>query len=325
MKRQTKPKVKEGGNPVSVSTIATKVMPSRGRKSRASIEFPSLIVSEMRRGRHKIEVPAGDAVLQLEEEVAATDRQFVTALGRGLAVLAAFKVNDRALGNRDLAERTDLPAATVSRITHTLTQLGYLSFDARRETYDLGGSTLALGHTAIARLTVRSVALPLMQALADKSNANVGLGIRDRKMMLYAGACEGSGLVGLRLHPGSRVPIATSAMGRAYLAGLPQAQREEMLLAIATQFGSDWPTVKRGIDKAIRDIQKTGFCSSFGEWQKDINGIAVPLVEPSTDVVYAINLGGPAYVLSEAAMLEEHGPNLVQVRDQIIKLLGARH
>jgi DNA-binding IclR family transcriptional regulator len=324
LKRQTKIKPAEATTPTSGTNISGKALSKRGPKPRTSTDLSSIVVTEMRRGRHKLTGQADDAIPGLEQEGSLDDRQFVSALGRGLAVLAAFRVNDQALGNRDLAERTSLPPATISRLTHTLTQLGYLNFDARRETYDLGGSTLALGHTAIARLNVRSVALPLMQALADRSNANVGLGIRDRQMMIYAGACEGSGLVGLRLYPGSRIPIATSAMGRAYLAGLPQALRENLLATIATQFGSEWPTIRRRIDKAIQEIQKIGFCSSFGEWQKDINGIAVPLVEPSTEMVYVINLGGPAYVLREKEMLEEHGPNLVHVRDQILKLIRPR-
>jgi DNA-binding IclR family transcriptional regulator len=251
-----------------------------------------------------------------------TGRQFVVALARGLAVLSAFRSKDMALGNGELAERTGLPTPTVSRLTYTLHSLGYLSFDARRQTYDLGSGTLALGHTALARLSVRRVAIPLMQKLADESGANVGLGVRDRQMMLYADTCEGSGLIGLRLFPGSRVPIVTSAMGRAYLSALSEADRNAVLESIAPQYGSEWPSVVLGVQAALRDIAKHGFCMSLGEWQKEIHGIAVPLVSPSGGAIYAINLGGPAYLFKEAQMRDELGPKLVAIRNEVLRLMS---
>jgi len=170
---------------------------------------------------------------------------------------------------------------------------------------------------------IRRVAVPLMQQLADGANANVGLGVRDRLTMLYAETCEGSGPVGLRLHAGSRIPMATTAMGRAYLAALGEMARAELLHELQPQFGTEWPAVLRGIEKASRDIQRHGFCLSAGEWQKDINGVAVSLVEPATGNVYALNLGGPAYMLKEADLLKEHGPRLLATRNEILARLRA--
>ncbi|WP_156373278.1 IclR family transcriptional regulator [Pseudorhodoferax sp. Leaf267] len=239
-------------------------------------------------------------------------------------MLTAFKPKDGALGNRELAERTGMPAATVSRLAHTLVQLGYLRYDARHETYDLGGSTLALGHLALARLDLRRVAIEPMQQLAQQSNANVGLGMQERLSMLYAETCEGPGPVGLRLFPGTRIPIATSAMGRPYLAGLAEPARETLLAELAAQHGRDWPQLRRGIDQAAREIAELGFCCSLGDWQADIHGVAVPLVEPGGARVHAFNLGGPAYLLPAKAMRTQHGPRLLAMRDAIRRrLLGA--
>lgn len=74
-------------------------------------------------------------------------RQFVTALARGLALLAAFR-GERVLGNLELARRTQLPKSTVSRLTFTLTCLGYLeqADDGRGHTaYRLGARVAELG------------------------------------------------------------------------------------------------------------------------------------------------------------------------------------
>src|SRR6476620_9963163 len=65
----------------------------------------------------------------------ATDRNFVVALSGGLDVLRAFHPNDGLLANQEIAARTSLPKPTVSRLTYTLTKLGYRTPVPRFEKY----------------------------------------------------------------------------------------------------------------------------------------------------------------------------------------------
>src|ERR1041384_8142220 len=78
------------------------------------------------------------------------DRKFVTALARGLEVLRVFTPAEGLLGNGEIAERTGLPKPTVSRLTYTLTKLGYLSHVERLAKYPRAPAALALGYTALA-------------------------------------------------------------------------------------------------------------------------------------------------------------------------------
>ena len=81
----------------------------------------------------------------------ATDRSFVVALSRGLDVLRAFQPNDGLLGNQEIAARTKLPKPTISRLTYTLTKLGYLTPVPRFEKYQLAPAALrsAILHSPI--------------------------------------------------------------------------------------------------------------------------------------------------------------------------------
>src|SRR5690242_15148932 len=101
------------------------------------------------------------------------DRQFVIALARGLDVLRAFTPQDGLLGNHEIAARTGLPRPTISRLTHTLTRLGYLKHSERLGKYQLGTAVLSLGYAVLANIGLRQVARPLMQELADQVNASV--------------------------------------------------------------------------------------------------------------------------------------------------------
>ncbi|MGH6709589.1 MAG: IclR family transcriptional regulator [Bradyrhizobium sp.] len=250
-------------------------------------------------------------------------RLFVTALARGLEVLSAFRAGDGALGNLELAKRTELPKPTISRITHTLTQLGYLAYDSRLRTYELGGRTLTLSYAALANLDIRRVARPIMQSLAEAHNLHMALAVRDKLMMLNVETCEGHGLVGLRLAPGSRVPMAITAIGKAYLTAVSNDERSRILDAIRRQHGDDWPLIKRSIETSMRDVAERGFCVSTGEWRKDINAVGAPIVAPGGGAIYALSFGGPAYLVLQDQLDHELGPALAAAANTISASLGS--
>src|SRR3954465_6865850 len=151
----------------------------------------------------------------------ATDRSLVVALSRGLDVLRAFHPNDGLLGNQEIAARTNLPKPTVSRLTYTLTKLGYLTPVPRFEKYQLAPAAMALGYAALANLGVRQLSEPFRDALMRETGGACAVGARDRLSMIYFGQSRSSLTVGVQLYVGSRIPIATTAMGRAFFWALP--------------------------------------------------------------------------------------------------------
>ena len=143
------------------------------------------------------------------------DRQFATTLARGLEVLRCFTPLEPLLGNKEISVRTGLPKPTVSRLTYTLTKLGYLRHNMRLGKYQLGSAVLSIGYPLLASMNVRQVARPLMKELADYCNGSVSMGIRDRLSMVYVESCRsGNGITTLP-DIGTSVPISQSVIGRA--------------------------------------------------------------------------------------------------------------
>jgi DNA-binding IclR family transcriptional regulator len=172
---------------------------------------------------------------------------------------------------------------------------------------------------------VRQLARPLMQELARQADFNVGLGTRDQHLMVYTDAYEGDGLIGLRLFAGSRIPIMTSAMGRAYLAGLQSKERDAVLAELQPLHGDEWPRLVKAVENAAAEVKEHGFCVSAGEWRKDIHGVAAPIRMPGgADRVYSLNLGGPAYLLPEKALRSELGERIAEVARKVEKALSPR-
>ena len=251
------------------------------------------------------------------------DRHFVNALGRGLEVLACFRHGDRMLGNQDLARACGLPKSTISRLTNTLTKLGYLVYVEESAKYSLGIATLSLGSAMLARLDIRKLAHPRMQELAEFGQCMVSLGTRDRLSMLYIDVVRGSGAVTLSLDMGARIQIATSAMGRAYITAVSETERTEIMDRVRELVPDDrWQEIKAGIDRAMSDIRELGVCCSFGEWQKDVNGIAVPVRPGGGLPPMPINCGAPAYMVSKDFLLEKVRPKLIALANDLETSLG---
>jgi len=252
-----------------------------------------------------------------------TDRHFVTALARGLEVLACFRHGDRMLGNQALSKRCGLAKSTVSRLTHTLTNLGYLIYVEESAKYSLGMATLSLGSAMLSRLDIRKLAHPLMQRLAEFGQCMVSLGSRDRLSMIYIDAVRGSSAVTLSLDSGARIQIATSAMGRAYLTAVSENERNDIMERVRKLADVNrWPELQRGVAKALRDVRELGVCCSFGEWQKDVNAIALPVRPGGGLPPMAINCGAPAYLVSKEFLLEKVRPRLIALANELETSLG---
>jgi DNA-binding IclR family transcriptional regulator len=252
----------------------------------------------------------------------ATDRSFVVALARGLDVLRAFHPNDGLLGNQEIAARTKLPKPTISRLTYTLTKLGYLTQVPRFEKYQLAPAAMALGYAALANLGIRHLSQPYREELMRETGGAVAIGARDRLSMIYFGQARSHLTVGVQLDVGSRIPIATTAMGRAYFWALPPDERTQLLREFREHYGNRWPKMREGLERAGEFVERHGFVLSTGEWQDDVHAAGVALKLNDGTGPYAFNCGAPAFRFTEERLRNDIGPRLLAMVRTIEAALG---
>lgn len=255
--------------------------------------------------------------LEEDQDSAAKDRNFVTALSRGLELLRAFGAGEEYLGNAELSSRTGIPRPTVSRLTYTLKQLGYLQHNERLEKYRLGAGVLALGYRYLASQGIRDIARPHMQRLADATDCAIALGTADRVSMTYVEVCQGSGPLVMRLETGSRIPMATTAIGRAWLCGISAERRNALMTDMRQRDPDNWPAIEQSIRKSLDDYATYGFCLSEGDWEREVSAVAMPLILEEGAEVMAINCGGSSLRLSHRVLVENLGPRLKDLVEQI--------
>ena len=235
------------------------------------------------------------------------------SLGRGIAVLRAFRPGTALLGNGEIAERTGLPRASISRLTQTLTEAGYLDYCAPERAYRLGAPVLTLAHAMRSGSPVLRVATPPMTALARRLRINVGLAVRDGDEMIYLESVRFNAKGAQRsVVSGQRVPIELTALGRAWLAVAPEVERRALLAQLKTRRRTRWRRLEKEIAEAGVSIVQRGYC--VASWQPQVVAVAAPLVSARH----------PIHVLNVSVTTEEAAGSVVRTLAPPLLTLAAQ-
>lgn len=245
----------------------------------------------------------------------ANDPKFVTALSRGLALLRAFRSNEVYLSNHAFAARTGLPKATVTRLTYTLCKLGYLVQGEPGGEYRLGPGVLTLGYGVIAGMELKDRAQLELAEICRGDNPHVAAALGERYGLsaIYLATHRSPNAISMVFHLGAQLPLFHSSIGRAILMGMPEDQQDALLHeAQAAARPEGRARLQASLSRARADFARYGFCTSFGEWRKEINGIAVPVRPVQGGSIYAINVGGFGFLNPSESLIEQYAPRLLQ-------------
>ena len=250
------------------------------------------------------------------------DRHFIVALARGLEILRVFRSNEESLGNTEIAKRCGLPKSSVSRFTHTLTIIGYLQLIPASGKYRLGLPSMSIGGTKFLNFYVKEYCKPLIHELANKTNSLIALGSPEGLDMLYLEAFRGNEIVTVSLNVGSKIPMATTSMGRAYLAACPSYEQGRLFHEIEAIYPDTWPIIKKGISQSFKDLKTLGCCCSFGDWNPNVNGIAVPINLGPGLLPMVLSSAGASHTLTKSIFMEKIKPELISTAKEIERKLG---
>lgn len=233
-----------------------------------------------------------------------------------MLLLRAFRLGISVLTNAELAERVGLPRPTVSRLTRSLVDGGFLAYDMKERAYRLTAVFLSLACVFRNDVPVLDLALPFMKKVADGESINVGLAIDDRLEMVYLESVRKSRRgIFRRIFPGSRIPMELTSLGRAHLFALEPAARQQVLERIASKYNHGWPQVETQIMQALAMLARKGYC--LAEWQRGMVAIAAPLKGPNL-MHYAVNISFPVSEEEGAdPQIARYAPMLLQLSKNI--------
>jgi DNA-binding IclR family transcriptional regulator len=213
-----------------------------------------------------------------------------TVLGKVLAVLHAFGVDDDALSLAEIGRRTGLAKGTLHRVAADLVAARLL--DRGEGGYRLGGQLFELGMRASLERRMLEVAIPFMQDLYQRTQEVVHLGILDGTEVMYVEKIGGHRQASAPSRIGGRMPLYCTGIGKALLAF---GGRD--LLASVVDSGLDRLTprtiVAPGLLRAeLRRVERDGIAYEHEESTVGIACVAAP-VRDGDAVIAAISVTGP--------------------------------
>ena len=247
----------------------------------------------------------------------ADDKQFVTALARGLDVLRAFSEGGSLLGNQEIAQLTRLPKATVSRLTYTLARLGFLDYEHKLGKYRPGLAGLALGNNALRATVLRRIAQPWMQEMSQRSNCTVSLLARDRLELVIVEQYAPDGAPTWGRDLGTRLPLTAHGPGRALLVGLSQAERLYVLEHLERERPADSADLAKTVYGALAEYQRLGFTVSDGDATHRAMSLGAPCIPVDGGRIMALTCASPTLGLSRERLVAETGPRLLAIVERI--------
>jgi len=246
-----------------------------------------------------------------------TDRNFSENLARGLDVLRAFTAKEPILSNREISERTGLPKPTISRLTYTLTLLGYLTRVEKLQKYRLAVGVLSLSYPLLASMPVRQIARPHLERIARETRCTANLVMRDRLCVVYVDTCRVDGGNIYQPDIGSSRPLLCSAGGRALLLACDPAERTAILNKIKVLDPEQYQRDKRFWDAEEKIYPSRGYTYSQGDWKKEIHAVAAPIRLPQREEAVALSCTMSGFRLGKDMFTKEIAPRMLEAVRQI--------
>ena len=222
----------------------------------------------------------------------------IASLRKGLDVLFLLSDLDR-LGVRQIAERVRMPVSTAYRLIRTLARAGALEQDPATRKYRLGLRLLALEASILRHLDVRRIALPYMNALAERWNETVLLTLRNEFQGVCIEAVESSEPLRVAPTRGQVLPLHAGALEKAILAFLPRAEIDQYLKSgRLVRLRQETITDPDLLTQELARIRKRGYATSTQEVYKGARGIAAPIFDNTGMVIGSLGISGPTSRIS---------------------------
>jgi DNA-binding IclR family transcriptional regulator len=198
-------------------------------------------------------------------------------------------------GVSDVAERTELPKSTVSRLLGTLVELGAVEQSEALGVYSLGELIIDLSAAASPGRSLVAIARPLLVDLVGQIDEAAGIGVLDGPQVYYLDQVEGDHEVQVRDWTGESVDAHVVSAGLVLLAFAPQDVQDEYLSRPLEAWTESSVTDPGLIRQRLEDVRRAGFAWVFEEMSEGLNSVAAPVTNPAGTVIAAVSAHGPSY------------------------------
>jgi IclR family transcriptional regulator, KDG regulon repressor len=225
----------------------------------------------------------------------------VQVLDRALAALDVLAGHSEDCSLVELCTALKLHKSTVHRLLMVLEQHHLVDRNPETGKYRLGLKLFELGSKAMASLDLGELAGPYLMRLQRETQETVNLGVLDQGDVLYVAKIDSQRNLRMVARVGHRYPAYCTALGKAMLAGLPDAEVD----AIVSQSGLK-PKTRTTLTtlKALKDdltrVRARGYAIDDEENEEGARCVGVAVRDYLGQPRAAISVSAPAVRMDPA-------------------------
>jgi DNA-binding IclR family transcriptional regulator len=211
-------------------------------------------------------------------------------------ILELLAKSREGLALREVSAELEAPKSSLLPLLRALTARRYIE-QGRAGEYRLGPMARELGAGAPAHRELPDLARPALVELMRRTGETVFLAAltSDRAAVVYVDKVDTEHIIRYAAGVGDRRPLHATSTGKAIVAFLPVAEREEILRSISlTRHTDRTVTTVAALRASLDDIRRAGVCVSVDEVMRGVSGIAAPVFDRHGHVVGACAIGAPS-------------------------------
>jgi IclR family pca regulon transcriptional regulator len=236
-------------------------------------------------------------------------------------VLRAFSAENPAMTLSEVARTTHLTRATARRLLLTFEALGYMRSDGRY--FELTPRVLDLGYAYVSSLKLPDIAQPFMEELSERVHESVSAAVLDDDEVVYVARVPTKRILTVSISLGSRLPAATTSLGRALLAELPDDQLDAFLARISVpRLTAHTLTRPAELRDAIVEVRRLGYAVLDQELEIGVRSASTVLRNRRGCAVAAINVSTHAGRVSLKELRSAFVPQLLATAEAITAQLA---
>lgn len=244
---------------------------------------------------------------------------------RMLQVLQAFSRARPELTVAELVEALQLPRAVVTRIVTTLENAQFLERAPGSFKYGIGIAACELGATYLAGNTLADAARDILRDLSERTGFVVYMGARHGGDVVILGSYEGRARVRFIWAVGDRLPIATTALGKAMLLHMSAAEMDRLLgRDVLPGLTTGSITSRSVLDEQLRQYAGKSWIPAFEESLPGVYAVGAALLNPKGEPVAGISISFLRHA-DDPTQIEELGGTVLEAAQAISRRVAPHY
>ena len=242
----------------------------------------------------------------------------IQSVDRAAALIKAIADSPHSPTVNELATACGLNRSTAWRLLATLDSHGLIERDPISQRYTLGYAFLRIAAGADVDPLVRR-ARPVLEQLADETGETANLAVARRFSLVYVDQVDPAHVMAPNWF-GRTVPLHATSTGKAYLAFLPQEERDAVLPRRLERYTATTVTDRRKLGEELAAARRDGFAVCVGELEESLFGASAPVLSEQGRPVAVVSVWGTEHRLPRER-LAEVGRRAVEAAAELRELL----